>query len=84
MPMDKFYDAIARRLKMERPRADWNPSGANQAAQTNQWERDVWAVAMSLHEHNPNFKFSTFYEACGYESAARKAATHESVTAILR
>jgi hypothetical protein len=82
MTTEKLYDALARRLKMERPRADWNPSGANQADQTNQWERDVWAVAMSLHECNPNFKFSTFYEACGYEDASLKAAMWESTKAI--
>jgi hypothetical protein len=80
--MDKFYDVLARRLKMEKPRASWNPSGANQADQTNQWERDVRAIAVSLHEYNPNFKFTTFYAACDYESAARKAAMWESVEDI--
>jgi hypothetical protein len=45
---------IAHELRLEKP-LDWN------IAITNQWERDVRAVANALKVINPKFDFQEFY-----------------------
>jgi hypothetical protein len=71
MMTKKHFDAIAYQFKLEKPGADWDP------LLTDQWERDVRAVAVALRQLNPRFKFSTFFEACGFDSASLKTAMYE-------